>query len=225
MASENQVPVHSSGKAQGSLVVFILGISLTDPHPIPSRGASVLHGAQNNKRGIKAFPAAAAWAKQGAGIPNFHPNVLLDTWCRHAGLGKGLWERGSTFGRPMEKRGTLHRPPSLKGEGPLEKKELPRAGCPGRGGQPAAPRDAPVPLRAWCIPPMPLYSSSTRSAAMPGPPARPAPPRAPPARSAALWFPPPAPLCAAPERRRPGLGARPGNRGRDGPHRTRPPRV
>lgn len=124
----------------------------------------------------------------------------------------------------MGEKGPPSPAPSRRGSpciAPPEKPEPPRAGCPGRGGQHGAPRDAPVPLRAWCMPPMPLYSSSTRSAAMLGPPACPAPPRAPPARSAALSFPPP-----APERRRHrrlGLGGRSGKHGLNRPRGTKLP--
>lgn len=135
MASENQVPVHSSGKAQGSLVVFILGISLTDPHPIPSRGASVLHGAQNNKREIKAFPAAAAWAKQGAGIPNFHPNVLLDTWCRHQGWGRGCGKEGPPLAAPWRRGAPCIAPPPSRAGVPWRRRS--RRGRVSRAGRAA----------------------------------------------------------------------------------------
>lgn len=193
-------------------MVFILGISLI-PSPSPAGGR--LYYTEHIITSIKSRPVQ----KQLPG-PNKVQGSLISVptcfWVPDAvtaGWGRGYGRRGATFARPIENRGTLHYPPSLKGGSSLEKTEPPRAGCPGRGRQHGAPRDAPVPLRAWCIPPMPLYSSSTRSAAMlgqPRPPARPAPPRAPPARSAALSFPPPAPACAAPERRRPALGGRSG---------------
>lgn len=78
------------------------------PHPICSRGASVLHRAHNNKHKITASPKAAAWAQRGAGIPNVCPNVLL---VPHAGLEKGLWEKRGHLRPPHREEGHPALPP------------------------------------------------------------------------------------------------------------------
>lgn len=105
--------------------------------------------------------------------------------------GEGSEARGHLS--PLEKMALLTAP---RGSGAQREDGVQRGGRQRGAGRGAARPGCRVPFRAWCIPPMPLYSSSTLSAAMARRTERPSrpPPRAPPVRSAALSFPPARPL-------------------------------
>lgn len=88
----------------------------------------------NNKHNTTALPEEAAWAKQGAGIPNFPPYVSrVPGATRQAGEGAIGKEKPPL---PAPSKGGAPCTASLPQEqgGTLERMELPRAGCPGGAG-------------------------------------------------------------------------------------------
>lgn len=116
MAYENQVYVHS----RETLAHVAHPGHLSDPHPLSSRGASVLHReviTNTTPRPCqKQLPGPNKEQGSRISLPTC-PGYLVP----HARLAKGLWEKRSHLCPPHRKEGHPALPPSLKSRGGLSR--------------------------------------------------------------------------------------------------------